>query len=71
MGNHEHCVDCGESSFHLDRPCDPVKVAEVKAEEKRRDDNYKRRCDAAKQIGAMLASKGQSNYVHDSTIEIL
>lgn len=27
MGNHEYCVDCGESDFHYHRPCDPVKVA--------------------------------------------
>jgi hypothetical protein len=32
MGNHEYCIDCGESDFHHGRPCDPVKVARIKAE---------------------------------------
>ena len=31
MGNHEFCEDCGESDFHLTRPCDPLKVKERKA----------------------------------------
>jgi hypothetical protein len=28
MGNHEYCVDCGESDFHHHRPCNPKKVAD-------------------------------------------
>ena len=35
MGNHEFCEDCGESDFHLHRPCDPKKVAARKAEAKK------------------------------------
>jgi hypothetical protein len=36
MGNHEYCEDCGISSFHLDRPCDPEKVAAIQAAAKAR-----------------------------------
>lgn len=32
MGNHEYCVDCGESNFHYNRPCDPYKLAAMQAE---------------------------------------
>jgi hypothetical protein len=31
MGNHEWCEECQSSSFHYGKPCDPVKVARVKA----------------------------------------
>ncbi len=34
MGNHEYCVDCGESDFHLHRGCDPVKVARKQESER-------------------------------------
>ena len=27
MGNHEYCPDCGESDFHYERPCNPIKKA--------------------------------------------
>src|SRR2546430_1362441 len=32
MGNHEFCPNCGESTFHSDRPCDPEKVKEYQAQ---------------------------------------
>jgi len=36
MGNHEFCEECGESSFHSGRPCNPEKKAAVdKANRKR------------------------------------
>ena len=33
MGNHEYCVDCGESDFHYGRDCDPKKKAAMAATE--------------------------------------
>ena len=35
MGNHEYCVDCGESDFHWGKPCNPEKVAARQAIERR------------------------------------
>ena len=32
MGNHEFCEECHENDFHHGRPCDPVRVAVVKAD---------------------------------------
>lgn len=58
MGNHEFCVDCEESDFHLGRPCDPVKFAAVR----RKSDEARIRLDKhtakAKRLIKWLGKKG-------------
>lgn len=59
MGNHEYCPSCGEDDFHRGQPCDPAKVAAVKAEEER--------CAALKAtaVARMRLALGQAGIKHE------
>lgn len=62
MGNHEYCEDCGESNFHLNRPCDPAKVA-ARKKQSARAEKTKQGC--INRMKSALADAG-INYTLDS-----
>lgn len=45
MGNHEYCVNCGESDFHYGRKCNPKLVAQRIAKEKQEFEDHEARVD--------------------------
>jgi len=61
MGNHEFCEQCGESTFHRGRPCDPEKVRKRQAERQA----YEERANAAKRRAATFAMGHPRAYQDD------
>lgn len=65
MGNHEFCLECGDSDFHYHRPCNPErkKVWQEKArwEEKRE----KEREEKLETLKVELDKKGFYTYLSD------
>ncbi len=68
MGNHEFCEHCHENDFHIGRPCDPERLAKVKADKEtrkqRQRDNQQRAIDALRAAGFTDASFSVGEYGH-------
>jgi len=72
MGNHEYCVDCGESDFHYGRPCDPDKLAAEKERNRLNEERSQRLDEKAKRIVDALVAKGLPAEInHYRNVEIV
>jgi hypothetical protein len=58
MGNHEYCVDCGASDFHLGSPCEPELLAAEQSRQKAAKAYIERKDRAAKRVCAELLKLG-------------
>lgn len=65
MGNHEYCVDCGESDYHHGSPCNPAKKAAMQVRNDEIERRRQRRVSKIKKDKLVLESMGYSLVVDE------
>jgi len=70
MGNHEYCMECGESDFHRGRPCDPKKLVKKDRERAEQKAYEQQLTVAAKVLQKELEANGHKVYNEGTHIEV-